>query len=41
MRETLYVGRVKLFDEASELFKHVVFQLVVVVVVVVVRETAS
>ena len=28
-RETFYAGRVKLSDEASELFKHTVFQLVV------------
>jgi hypothetical protein len=27
--ETLYAGRVKLFAEASELFKHAVFELVV------------
>ena len=35
MRETLYTGRVKLFAEASNLFTHAVFQLVVV------RKTAS
>jgi hypothetical protein len=28
-RETLYASRAKLSDEASELFKHPVFQLVV------------
>jgi hypothetical protein len=33
--ETLYAGRVKLFAEASELFTHAVFQLVVI------RKTAS
>ena len=30
LRETLYACRVKLFAEASELFAHAVFQLVVV-----------
>jgi hypothetical protein len=35
LRQTLYAGRVKLFAEASELFMHAVFQLVVV------RNTAS
>jgi hypothetical protein len=34
MRRTLYVGRVKLFTEASELFMNEVFQLVL-------RKTAS
>jgi hypothetical protein len=35
LRETLYAGRVKLFAEASELFTHVLFQIVVA------RKTAS
>jgi hypothetical protein len=35
LREMLNAGRVKLFAEASELFTHAVFQLVVV------RKTAS
>jgi hypothetical protein len=35
LRQTLYAGRVKLFAEASVLFTHAVFQLVVV------RKTAS
>ena len=30
LRETLYVGRVKLFAEASEFFTHAVLQLLVV-----------
>jgi len=30
LRQTLYAGRLKLFDEASEIFKHTVFQLFVV-----------